>query len=385
MYTHKKLQTSPYVIITTDGINKDKKFFSTLTGEYYDIEDTNLQILEYCRYPREIEELQQKFGEDTIEELIINKLLSDPSTVWQETNIVYMEMETCTYCNWKCEYCPITFDPKPHRVMGMDVYNEIIDKAARHPSLKHIAFNFFNEPTLDIFFEDRVRKLAQTHLKLILFTNGSMLDEGKIQLLKDTGVLDTVRFNVPSVNEAEFKRLTGSSLFRRTMANIENSIAAGFNVEILVNGTTEEVAKNMKEIEDKYRAFENVRILHYITMDRAGLLKNRYAMNYHHKDELCGCMQIIKELRVGYNGDFFICTMDYYQKDVFGNIKDGEIEDIMKSQKAQLIRKRVFGAETAPEDYICRRCWAIMLARLDSRHSKGIKPVFKEKGIGVKL
>lgn len=375
MSTDYFLQTSPYVVIKPDDNSRDKNFFSTLKGEYHKVNDLNLKILEFCKYPRKAKELFYEFGSEVIGQLVTDKLLSDPATIWEETNIVYMEIETTTICNWKCQYCHYTFDPKPPKVMAMSVFNEIIDKAARHPSLKTLAFNAFNEPTLDVHFEERVKKLAQTDIKLLLYTNGSNLDEAKIRLLKETEVIDNIKFNLPSIDEKEFCRLTGWKLFDRTMLNIENTIREGFKVEIIVNGDSEEVSRNLSQIQDKFKHNKNVSIVRYITMDRAGLLKNKYNMNYYHKDELCGCMQIIKELRVGVNGDFFICTMDYYQKNVFGNIRDGEIADIMKSEKAQLIRKQVFGAEIAPENYICRRCWATMLARMDSRYSKSIKPV----------
>lgn len=377
MDTHKSLQTSPFVIITSDRNGGSRSFFSILTGKYYEINKKNLQILEYCKYPRKVSKLLEQFEGKIIDELASNKLLADPSTVWEQTNIEYMEIEISTMCNWKCEYCPYTFDPKPPKVMDMDVYNEIIDKAQRHPTLETIAFNAFNEPTLDPYFEDRIHKLAQTDLKLRLFTNGSNLDERKIKLIKDTNVIEKIKFNLPSIDRTEFNRLTGSKLFERTMTNIERAISEGFEVEIIVNGTKEEVEKNISEIEKRFKVFDNVNVVHYITMDRAGLLKNKYAMNYYHKEELCGCSKIIKELNISVDGDFLICTMDYYQNDVFGNIKDGEISDILKSEKAQLIRKGVFGAETTPDDYICRKCWAIMLARFDGRYSKSIKPVLK--------
>jgi len=347
-----------------------------LTGKYFDKEDKNMEVLEYCRYPRDAIELIDQFGEQTIQELTENFLLSDVENVWEQTNIEHMEIEICAHCNWKCEFCPVSFDPKLYKVMEMDVYNEIIDKAARHQPLKHISFNFYNEPTLDPHFADRVRKLAQTRLKLILFTNGSMLDKEKIQLIKDLNVLYKVRINVPSVEEEEFVRLTGSRLFDVTMQNIQGAIDAGFDVEILVNGTTEEIKNNLKKIQDKYSPFKNVTVINYMTMDRAGLLKNRYAMNYYHEGDICGCTQILRQVLVKYDGSFFICTMDYYQKYVYGNIRDGEIADIMKSPKSQQIRKRVFGAESVSKDYICRKCWVIMVAGLEGRHSRRIKPVF---------
>jgi len=374
---NKRLQTSPYIIITLDMNTNLKQIFSILTGKYHKINSTNLEILEHCKYPREINDLWRKFGHKAIEGLVNDMLLSDPSRVWEQTNVEYMEIEICTHCNWRCQYCPVYFDPKPPKTMDLDLYNEIIDKAARHSTIKHIAFNCYNEPTLDIHFEDRIRKLAQTDMKLVLFTNGSELDEEKIKLLKETDVLHKVRFNLPSVNETEFNRFTGSRLFKKTLSNIENAISAGLDTEIIVNGTTEEVANNLGKIENRFKSFDNVKVVQYSTTDRAGLLKNKYAMNYNHTGNLYGCMQILNKVCVGVMGNFFICTMDYYQKDVYGNIKDGEISDILKSQKAQLIRKQVFGAESPPKDYICRKCWATMLARIDGRHSKAIRPIFE--------
>jgi radical SAM protein with 4Fe4S-binding SPASM domain len=88
---------------------------------------------------------------------------------------------------------------------------------------------------------------------------------------------------------------------------------------------------------------------------------------------LYGCGKVLNWMYVGIEGDCFICHHDYYQREVYGNIKQGEINDILISEAAQLLRKRVFGVELAPNDFICRKCFEMDENKILSRFSKKIR------------
>ncbi len=371
----KKLQTSPFIALVPNSPNN--KLHSIMTGDFYDIDSSVIKVLEHCKLPRDTEHLIQMFGSETIEESIGGGFLLDPQMIWDTTNIEYLEIETNTHCNWRCGYCPVHFNPKAKSFMNMDLFSEIIDKALRHPSLKYVTLNFYNEPTLDKYFEDRIKKLSGTRLKLILSTNGSELDTDKIRTLSESGVLSTIRFNLPSIEQKEFTRLTGSMQYGQIMRNVENAVHWGLNVQMIVNGTSREIRDNLKGIEERFQGASTVRIEQNITHDRAGLVKDRYAMNIRIGGLLYGCSQVTNWLHVGVNGDIFICSMDYYKNEVYGNIRDGEIADILKSEKARLLRKRIYGAENAPEDYICRKCIDMKAIKMLYYYSKSFRPVFE--------
>ena len=67
------------------------------------------------------------------------------------------------------------------------------------------------------------------------------------------------------------------------------------------------------------------------------------------------------------NGDCYLCYNDYHQNYVFGNIADGEIEDVLLTEKAIALRQYVFGKKEPDKDFICRKCITMKRAKLLSR------------------
>src|SRR2546421_254907 len=97
--------------------------------------------------------------------------------------------------------------------MPMPLFEEIVAKIAPYDTIRYVTFHFYNEPTLDRFFSERVAVLREHGLKLRLFTNGSNLTEEKIALLGEGDTLFQLVVNLPALNESSFHDLTGSKTF----------------------------------------------------------------------------------------------------------------------------------------------------------------------------
>lgn len=286
-------------------------------------------------------------------------------SVLNMSDINHIEIEINTNCNWRCDYCPVKFNAPKTKYMSMDLFNEILDKVNNLPNLKYISLNFYNEPTLDKFFCDRIVKIKSIKKRLILFTNASMLNYQKINTLENSKIVEVIKINLPSIEESEFIRITGSNTFHQTLKNIKEIISRSFLVEILVNGTMDEIKINYPVIEKYFAEFRNVKVLKVLTTDRAGLLNNKYSMNYMYKGKLIGCKQI-RRLCIDINGDFILCSMDYNKKYILGNIKDGKMEEIILSNKAQHIYNQVYGKEQITDEFICKKCFAVTFSKIFS-------------------
>lgn len=370
------LQTSPFIVITPDAASKKTIIKNSLLQTEAFVENDTLDILKTCRYPQELTSLNLQYKGGKIQKAFDAGFLVNPATVWDETYITSIEIEAGTQCNWSCRYCPRSIDPKKSTYMSMELFNEIIDKAVRLKTVEYVTLNSYNEPALDKYFESRVQKIAQSGLKLILHSNGSVLDKKKIKLLKDTNVLSIVYFNIPSLDESEFKRLTGSSTYEQTIRNIDMAIESGFNVELSIQGTEDELKRNLPALKAKYEPLTGKSIIAWGTGDRAGILDNCYARGINITEPLYGCSMVLNWIHIGVNGDLFICFNDYYQKNVYGNIKDGEFADILANEKAKQIRKRVYGGENAPNDQMCRKCDEMYKAKCNAQFTTDYRPVF---------
>lgn len=294
-----------------------------------------------------------------------------------EPRLFAVEIETSTHCNWRCVFCPVSIAPKPKRSMPIDLFQQIVDKAAAHPTVQFVTFNSYNEPTIDPGFAERVRRLAKTRLRLTLHTNGSGLDAAAIALLTTTRVASRIVFNLPALAEADFRALTGTSALARTVEAIDRAVAAGLPVGLSIQGTAQERRAHLPAIRERYGTLVEQcgpAEVGVVTSDRAGFLRNRYRRDVQASGPLRGCSMPLTWLHVGVNGDCFACCEDYRQQEIFGNIRDGSIDQLLRTPAAERLLRRVFGAEDAPEDFLCRRCWVMARTpaqRPDSSSSSG--------------
>ncbi|WP_329173311.1 radical SAM/SPASM domain-containing protein [Streptomyces sp. NBC_01477] len=305
--------------------------------------------------PVDLPSLIAEFGEPLIRRLVEKAWLQASDDLCVEYRLRTAQIEVTAHCNWSCRYCPVSSSPKPRATMPMDLFTEIIEKLTPYRTITFVTFHFFNEPTLDRFFADRIRVLQEHGMKLSLSTNASALTHRKIQLLQDSGVLHHLIVNLPTLDEEEFRTLTGAGTYKATLRNLDLAIDQGWPVTLAVNGVGEELSRRTAALRAKYEG-RGVEVNPTQTCDRAGELTNEYHQGVFAAGRLRGCSWPLNHAYFSVTGDMFICCNDFHQREVYGNIRDGSVHDVMTSPDAVRLRRRVFGVEEAPQDYICRTC-----------------------------
>ncbi|MFF0546720.1 MULTISPECIES: radical SAM/SPASM domain-containing protein [Nocardia] len=315
-----------------------------------------LDLLIACaRRPRDRAELAHRFGATLVDEAVTRRWIQDPTELCRDYHLVSGEIEVTAHCNWGCRSCPVAVDPKPRQTMSMAVFGEIMAKLVAHGGIDYVTFQFFNEPTLDRHFAERVEVLARYGMPLALYTNASALTAPKIELLARTGVVRTLVVNLPSDDPVEFADLTGSRSYAASTRNVEAALAAGLPVQIGVNGVGERGAANLDGVRRRYAPL-GATVTANLMCDRAGDVGGEFAQNLHITGPLTGCGYPVHHASFSVGGDLFLCCNDYYQRERFGNIADGSIRDLMTSDAAVFARRKVFGVDTAADDFVCRRC-----------------------------
>ncbi|WP_326636642.1 radical SAM protein [Streptosporangium sp. NBC_01755] len=121
-----------------------------------------LEMLTACaQEPCSVQHLVGRFGADRVGAAVDRTWLQTPDDLCREYRLVSGEIEVTAHCNWGCRFCPVATDPKPRQTMPMDLFEEIIAKLAEVATIDYVTFQFFNEPTLDKYFTDRLAVLAQ--------------------------------------------------------------------------------------------------------------------------------------------------------------------------------------------------------------------------------
>jgi hypothetical protein len=373
------LQTSPYLTCVRPGDPPPVVYMSDTRGpEYPDVsnpgdaafgvfgldraviwmpDETGLAALEFAaKAPVGAGELAQRFGADIVAGLVGRHWLQRPEDICREYFLRTGQIEITAHCNWGCNYCPVAKDPKPRETMPVPMFREIIDKLSAYETVRYVTFHFFNEPTLDKHFSERIRILAEYGTKLELSTNGSALTRDKIDLLVQTGVVHHLVVNLPTLDEREFNEVTGARTYAQSLRNIDAAAQAqAFPIGIAVNGLGEALDANVAALEKRYGGL-GVEVFATNVCDRAGEVQGKYFQGVRINGRLSGCSWPVNHAYFSVRGNMFICCNDYHQREVFGHISDGSIDDIMTSPAAVRLRRRVFGVEDAPDDYVCRTC-----------------------------
>jgi MoaA/NifB/PqqE/SkfB family radical SAM enzyme len=306
--------------------------------------------------PVSTEELSHRFGADVVQDLVMRNWLQDPDDLCREYFLRTGQIEITAHCNWGCSYCPVAADPKPRETMPLPMFREIVEKLSVYETIRYVTFHFYNEPTLDPLFAERIEVLKEYGTKLELSSNASALTQDKVKILADSGIMHHLVINLPTLVEQEFKEMTGSKTYRQSLRNLEYAIEAdSFPIALSVNGDAAEIERNAAMLRDRYE-HRGVEVFASNTCDRAGTLEGKYFQGVRVSERLRGCSWPVNHAYFSVRGNMFICPNDYYQREVFGHISDGSVDDIMTSPAALKLRRRVFGVEEAPDDYICRTC-----------------------------
>lgn len=350
-----QLSTSPYIrYIKYQGTTV--KIESWLIDDEFVVIDISFCIvLVQCLNPQPIELLYQQYGEEVINLLCEKKLLIQTEDLWEQSNIKLIEIECTTFCNYRCEYCTIPVEPRSYKILDMSLFKLIVEKATKHASIQLISINNYGEPSIDPLLEARLDLICQTKLRLVFNTNGSHIEPFLERLSRMKKNVYVLNVNIPSVNSEEYHHITGGNL-GTVLKNVRKANDLGLNVKIVVNGKNDEIEKKYVDFVRMFKSYENVEIYKWKTNDRAGILKNKYCQNVKNHSPFSGCRNLVNYLFVDGYGDLFICCNDYHKRYIYGNIKNGEIENLLRSPQLIELKQIVFGAKTSVEKFICNNC-----------------------------
>lgn len=226
------------------------------------------------------------------------------------TNVV---IETSTYCNRTCYYCPNSTNKTPKEFMDDGLFKKAVDRLREAKFDGILTFSFYNEPLLDKRLPDLVRCVKANLPKCIvrIFSNGDFLSTKLADELVEAG-------------------------------------AADFIITIH-NKKQEPFLKHIKPVVDKYPHHIVIQSLH------GQALYNRGGTVDVENNDMAkkGCL-FLTQLVIDYRGNVLLCCNDYHRKYIFGNINDKNLEEIWKSKKFQKIHSDLRKGVTSLA--ICKDC-----------------------------
>ena len=229
-----------------------------------------------------------------------------------------VEIEINHDCNQRCSYCPNSVGVRKERgQMSLKTYTMIMHQLQELNFEGRISYEFFNEPMLHHEFSDivRVTKRMLPKSKVVLYTNGTLLNKDNFYSLLDEGI---DHFNVTK------------------HMGVEN-----YHFDEMYN-----------KLPVKYK--EKIRYLNYdeIYITNRGGIMNEIINN---TSPVTPCYIPTRVIVITVKGNVLPCYEDFYQQNVMGNVNDSHIKDIWDS--ARYVRFRRDLRRCQRYKYItCKKC-----------------------------
>jgi MoaA/NifB/PqqE/SkfB family radical SAM enzyme len=288
-------------------------------------------------------------------------LIDDLEGETRRSHLLYVSLETCTSCNHRCPFCPVSVDPRGRDVMSQELFESIADQIVEIGGRGVVVFlSNYNEPTIDPLFEERCLALFARGLPVSLLTNASHLDPDRAERIASAGRFRYIGINLPTLDPERYERMHGTRDLARVLANIDGLRAReiGQETAIVVLGDNDEAhRKDVREIRERFEplgwAVKPFRI-------RSRPASGTFIPEPPPVKELRGCELMgsrpFEHLHVTATAKAVLCCQDYYERLTVGDLKTETVADILGGDVMARLRRWTYGVEPAPDDFLCRRC-----------------------------
>lgn len=264
-------------------------------------------------------------------------------------------IETCTKCNYQCEFCthPTHFARK-EEIMSLETYRFIIDKLRLEaPYILESTISGFGEAFLDPTIFEKIKYSIDNGLNVHTLTNGSTLNEDKIDTLFKYNVED-IRISLHSIKPENYCRITGATpaQHRKVLHNINYIINNKDYTRLVI--TIDVVDINKDEVDEIINLYS----------DRVDLLEVWRPHNWVDvldyrtgpiiKDS-CG-RPINSPLQIQVDGTINMCCFDYNGVLLLGDFMTQTLDEIFESEVYLDLRKQHILGTLAESNYICKNC-----------------------------
>ncbi len=276
-----------------------------------------------------------------------------------------VQFETHSFCNARCVFCPyyLYYDTQPKGFMTDEQFKKIVDELKRH-NVRRISPYMNNEPFLDKKIIKKLCYIKQEikDSKIVLTTNGSMLDRNCVDDLVKYNPLDALYISFQGVEKEGYEEtMRGSLKFEVTMGNVlylisklkESKAKKPFKVIVTMVATSKvdpvKAVKFWREkgVKAKWTPLEN----------RGGNIEEFQSLLPQNakRKRFVNCTRLFKQGYILFNGDMVLCCTDYSRKVVLGNVFETSIEEVWNNKKSYEIR-RLFYEGQLDEIPLCKTC-----------------------------
>ena len=288
-------------------------------------------------------------------------LIDDVEAESRRTHLLYVSLETCTSCNHRCPFCPVSVDPRDKEVMSQELFTSLVDQVVEAGGRNVVVFlSNYNEPTVDPLFEERCRLLFERRLPISILTNASHFDPDRAARLEAMGRFRYVGVNLPTLDPERYLKLHGTKDLARVVANVDAMRARSLAEEtaIVVLGDEDEAhRRDVAAIRERFEP-KGWQVKPFKIRSRPG--SGTFVPEPPAKKRLRGCdlmgSRPFEHLHVTATAKAVLCCQDYYENLTVGDLKTQTVAELLGGDTMARLRRWTYGVEEAPADFLCRRC-----------------------------
>jgi len=279
----------------------------------------------------------------------------------RRTHLLFVSLETCTVCNHRCPFCPVSVDPRQREVMSQELFESILDQVIEIGGRQVVVFlSNYNEPTVDPLFEERVPALFARGLPVSILTNASHFTPERSARFEKQGRFRYIGVNLPTLDPERYRKMHGTRDLSRVIANIDAMRARALAEETAIVVLGEEDEAHRRDVDEIRAHFEprgwEVKPFRIRSRPASGT----FVPEPPAKKTLRGCELMgsrpFEHLHVTATAKAVLCCQDYYEKLTVGDLKTQTVAEVLGGDTMARLRRWTYGAEEAPEDFLCRRC-----------------------------
>src|SRR6185369_13645528 len=178
-------------------------------------------------------------------------LIEDVEAETRRTRLLYVSLETCTSCNHRCPFCPVSVAPREMEVMSQELFTSIVDQVAAMGEEGVVVFlSNYNEPTVDPLFEERCRLLFEKGLPVTILTNASHFTPERAERLEALGRFRYIGVNLPTLDPERYFQLHGTKDLARVLANVDAMHARSLADETAIVVLGDEDDAHRRDVEE---------------------------------------------------------------------------------------------------------------------------------------
>ena len=243
-------------------------------------------------------------------------------------------IEICAQCNLNCKMCGFEHKRK-QGLMDFETFKKIVDELKKNGK-PVVALHQYGEPLLHPQLAKFIDYLTQNNLKIHLYSNCTLLDKGKRQILSKHPV-DSIRVSFYPEKEV-YERIWKNAHYEQTVKNLRAFLAESkqwpFKTKLVVNLLHEPNAHIKSILAKAKKIFGHQGNLNFQFDEMVNLDGSDKDLSYlATKPKIVPCANTYLQAVFLHTGDVSVCCNDLNGRVILGNIKKQTLKSIRNSQK----------------------------------------------------